>query len=634
MPFDPLLAEIVQANPAGPRVALRIGQPVGKSPDLDRILALPRRALPIDNPIAAEIWTSKIRRDRSEPCDCVARWGFCITKLNPVQGWALQEAHTSGGLLASIGVGGGKTGIDLLLAMAIPGVRAAALLVPPTLRAQLLLRDLPQWSAHFKLPNLAGGRDFVPGRPTLHVLSYNEISQPKNSDLFSRLGELNLIIADEAHSLSDIESARTKRFLRAFRRDQPVRLAAQSGTLTRRGVKDYGHLAALSLRENSPLPIAQPVLADWGRALDAGDWKQPYPAPPGELVRLCGEPEAKIEDETEQVRAGFQRRLAETPGVVVTYDASLPGCSIEITERALKMPPGLRDLIAQVQATKERPDGEWLTEMTEVYQVCDQLAAGFFYRWRYPRGESEKQIETWLAARKAWRKFITRELQNRSREQYDSPSLVMRAAIRYVHGYTHEGKHYPPGTVSGPLPSIYSEEWRTWEAIHKTVQPVRDAVWIDEFAVRDSLAWATERTGIVWVDHVEFAERLGLIARREKVDLPVYGGGPQASIDIVAERGKRSIVASIVAHGEGKNLQHAFCRNLVAHSPSAGKTWEQVIGRTHRPGQPSDLVTVEVYRYAATMRDAFSKALNDARYIEQTTGTKQRLNFATIAFGA
>lgn len=632
MPFDPYLSELVQGPPAKtPRAALRIGAEVGPSPDLDRILALPRRTLPIENPIAARIWTQRLRRERSTPCDCVARWGFCITELNATQGWALHEASETGGLVASIGVGGGKTGIDLLLAMAIPGVKVAALLVPPTLRAQLLLRDLPQWAAHFQVPNLAGGSDYVIGRPTLHVISYNEISQPKNSDLFSRLANLDLIIADEAHSLSDVESARTRRFLRAFQRTSPVRLAAQSGTLTRRGVADYAHLSALALRAGSPLPLAQPVVADWGRALDAGDWQQPYPAPPGALLSLCGEPEAQIEDDTEKARAGFQRRLAETPGVVVTYNASLPGCSIEISERALKMPSGLRDLIAQVQATKERPDGEWLTEATEVYQVCDQLSAGFFYRWRYPRGESEEQINLWLEKRKAWRKCITREL-GRARENYDSPSLIMRAAIRFQHGYTHEGVHYPPGTERGPLPTLWSPEWREWEAIHKTVQPVRDAVWIDEFAVRDALAWAVERPGIVWVDHVEFADRLGQIAKRERVDLPIYGGGKQASIDIVAERGKRSIVASIVAHGEGKNLQHAFWRNLVAHSPSAGKTWEQVIGRTHRPGQPSDVVSVEVYRYSETMRAAFSKALNDARYIEQTTGTKQRLNFATIAF--
>jgi hypothetical protein len=637
MSFDPILALqlTTQALRTIPRAALRIGPEVSDSEDLRRILSLPRRTIPVANPIAAEMWTSKLRRERSEPCDCLARWGFCITKLNAVQGWALQEASEVGGLVASIGVGEGKTGIDILLAMAVPGIRSAAVLVPPTLRAQLLLRDLPQWSAHFQIPNLAGGRDFVPGRPVLHVLSYNEVSLPKNSDLFSRIPDLDLLIADECHALSDLESARTKRFLRAFQhRSTPLKLGVQSGTLTRRGLKDFAHLTALSLRENSPLPLSRPVVDEWGKAIDSGDWQNPVPAPPGALLALCGEPEAKIEDDLERVRAGFQRRLAETPGVVVTRNADLPGCSVEIEERKLKLPLYLAEMIARVQDTSERPDGEELIEKIEVHQVCDQLASGFFYRYRYPHGESAELIDRWFAARKAWRKLVRQELQRRSSEGYDSPALVMRAAIRWIHGYTFEGHKIASKTVSGPLPVVDAPEWSKWSEIHKQVRPVRDAVWIDEFALRDSLDWARAKPGIVWVDHVEFAGRLGVVARREKVDLPIYLGGEQSSIDIVAEKGSRSIVASILAHGEGKNLQRAFWRNLVAHPPGSGKTWEQLIGRTHRQGQPSDVVSVEVYRYAATMRGAWSKALNEARYIQQTGGSAQRLCFATIGFEA
>ena len=77
----------------------------------------------------------------------------------------------------------------------------------------------------------------------------------------------------------------------------------------------------------------------------------------------------------------------------------------------------------------------------------------------------------------------------------------------------------------------------------------------------------------------------------EAGDFPFYGAGDVAAAGILQENGKRTVVASIKAHGTGRNLQ-AFCRNLVANPPSDGATWEQLLGRTHRQGQEADEVTV------------------------------------------
>lgn len=640
MIFDPsTVGDLIAVSQGRPQPKAYVGPEVPDSDDLRRVLALPRRRLAIDNPIAAKYWTQKLRRKRTDPCACVATWGHCITDLNPVQGWALEEASQAGGLLASIGVGGGKTGIDLLVAMAIPGVRTAALMVPSNLRAQLLKRDYPQWSEHFQLPNLAGGSEFTIGRPVLHVISYPELSLPKNSDLLDRIDNLDLVIADECHALADPTSARTGRFLRSFqRRTKRLLSVNQSGTLTKREIKDCAHLSALALAEGSPFPVSSPVVESWGRALDAESFRNPVPAPPGALLKFAGEPEAGIEDEVSKTRAGFQRRLAETPGVIVTYDPNLP-CSISIDERKLKMPQDLRAIIKTVQETSERPDGEELIEKIEVAATCNQLCSGFFYRWRYPRGESAEQIDAWFKARKAWRREVRAELNRAAKTDYDSPALIMRAAIRYFHGYhapdpknPTERIWFPPQTKNGPLPVFAASHWTEWERLHKTVQPVKDAVWLDEYMVRDSIAWAREHRGIVWYDHVEFADRLETIAKRERFDLPVFRGGNWANSNIILERGTRPIAASIAAHGEGKNLQHAFSENLIAHPPGSGKTWEQVIGRTHRPGQKADTVSVWVYRHHEILASSVSSAQNDARYIEELTGSKQRLNLANVGF--
>ena len=654
--------DLIDVAAGRPVARFRAGDPVAASEDLSRVRALPRRVLDVRDPLAAELWTKHLRRERSTPCDCVARWGFCITDLRPVQGWALEEASDAHGLVASIGVGDGKTGIDILLAMAIPGVRSALLLIPPNLRSQLLLRDLPQWSAHFKVPNLAGGSGFIAGRPMLHVITYNELSNVKNSDLLGRLA-IDLIIADEAHNLRDPGAARTIRFLRAFAKAPNIKFAALSGTLTTRSLKDYAHLSALALRERSPLPIHPPTVDEWSAALDATSPARPYLKAPGKLLALADEvEEPEHADETERARAGFQRRFADTPGVVVTLENTLRA-SLVIEARTVKLPrefdnaqrgdllpsfvqyveetiannrsPSIiHAAIGYVSDTGERPDGEELIEAIEIARCVRQLASGFFYRWTFPRGESVTQIELWRARRKAWRKEIREELQN-PRENYDSPGNITRAAIRWFEGYHYTDPSgartfYPPGTARGPLPTLAARHWLAWKEVHKTVEPRTEAVWLSDFLARDAIEWASEQPGIVWVEHDEFMTRAKRLAREAKINLGFFGGGKEASATIIQERGDRSIFASIKAHGEGKNLQHAFSRNLITQFPANGKTAEQLLGRTHREGQNADEVIAAVYRYHGTLIEDFNRATIDARYIEQTTGTRQKLNYAGI----
>jgi len=70
----------------------------------------------------------------------------------------------------------------------------------------------------------------------------------------------------------------------------------------------------------------------------------------------------------------------------------------------------------------------------------------------------------------------------------------------------------------------------------------------------------------------------------------------------------------------------------VTTSPTSGTVWEQLLGRTHRPGQEADEVTVDVYRHTLEMRSAVNKALRDADYQQTTTGNQQKLLSATYTF--
>ena len=568
--------------------------PVGPSEDLTRILALPRRVLDPADPKAAERWTAALRKTDA-PCDCKERWGFCIQQLMPIQGWALEEASHVGGLLGLVAVGGGKTGLDILLPLVVPGCKTAVLLIPPNLKHQLLARDLPQWSAHWKVPNLAGGRYFTQGLPTLHVVAYSELSSAKATDLLRRIRP-DLVIADECHQLKHRTAARTRRLLRQFSENPETRLCALSGTVTNRSLLDYGHLASHALGGRSPLPLHPSVLEEWAGALDA-ETAHTVAAPAGALRQLC--------TPLEHVRVGFRRRLVESPGVVATSESSL-GTSLVLDNRPLQTPPDVSLALEIVRDTWQRPDGEELTEAMQKARVCQELAAGVYLRWIWPRMEPEALILEWLDARKVWHKELREKLRFGG-EGMDSPLLCARAAARW---YAGERGH-------ATWASTY---WPRWQSIKDKCIPETEAVWVSDYLVRDAAGWAAESPGIVWYSNDAVGRKIAEIGK-----LPFFGPGAEASAAILRETGNRSIVASLRAHGEGKNLQ-VFNRCLFAQFPTNP---EQNIGRLHRPGQQADEVTAYFYRHTPELRDAFDTAWKRAQYVYSTTKMAQKLLVAS-----
>jgi hypothetical protein len=162
--------------------------------------------------------------------------------------------------------------------------------------------------------------------------------------------------------------------------------------------------------------------------------------------------------------------------------------------------------------------------------------------------------------------------------------------------------------------------------VRERPEPPSEAVWLSDFLVHESLRWvdtcSTAAPGIIWYQHVCVGEAIAAARRR----LPLYGAGADASKRLTHHDVKRQpvIVASMRAHATGKNLQE-FCRNLITTPPSGGLDWEQMLARTHRPGQQADEVWADVYVHTLETLGAFAKALEDARYIEQSQGQRQKL---------
>ena len=584
--------------------------PVADVSEIDRILALPRRAPPSmeEQTEMARAMTARLRYDPpGGKCACallrpevVARGqNPCITELRPIQGWYLTEAANNVGVLGAIAVGGGKTGIDILTPMVVEGCDLAVLLIPSNLKGQLL-NDYRIWRQHFKVPNLRGGPGgpYVTGRPKLEIFPYSHLSQPKNSVwLKARAKETpNLILlGDEVQAVKDVNSVRTYRFLNLFDEFPSTRLFCHSGSLISRSVLDATHLAALSLRDGSPAPIDKSVAEDWALALDPLVGNAASAAP--SLKRLCAEGETS--------RKAFHRRFVETRGVVATEDAGL-STKLEFRVRTPpKIPFAVEEALEDARLGK-RPDGEELDDAYEISACCKQVSAGFYLYWAFPRGEPEELILDWFAKRKAWGKELRQRLERRG-EFMDSPALLVEAAERY---------HL--GTDAGDAPTWRSVHWPAWAEIAGKVKPVTKVKWISDWLMKDAVEWGKQSPGIIWCLNDEPRQRIAQLG-----GFVQYGEGKKAEIEIQRERGDRTIVASIRAHGTGRNLQFAYNRNLFVQLPSDG--YEQYIGRTHRPGQPSDVVTVDWYQHTPEYVGSLEKGVEYAKFVRDTTGSAQKL---------
>ena len=248
---------------------------VSNSPDLERVLNLPRRDWETYAESAAALLTQKLKTPNG------------TQTLRPAQAASLIEIHDQRGLLGGQRVGAGKT-LTSFLASAVLESKEPLLLVPASLREKT---KHEYWEAkkHWKVGYLS-------------IVGYEELSLEKNKNLLFDLNP-DLIVADEAHKLKRLESGRTKRVNRYLEAHPDTVFVGLSGTITSKSLLDYWHLVLWALREGAPLPLKYPEARDWAWALDA-KVRPGERLSPGALKKF-GEP----------VREGFKNRLTSTPGV-------------------------------------------------------------------------------------------------------------------------------------------------------------------------------------------------------------------------------------------------------------------------------------------------------------------------------
>lgn len=498
-----------------------------------------------------------------------------LQTLRPIQALALHEL-TSGGVFGPIGVGEGKTLITLL-APTLIGAERPLLLLP----ARLVKKTEVELEAYAKHWNIT---------PPPTIRSYEWVGVAKNAEFINEFNP-DLVMADECQRLKNLKAAVTRRVMR-FVRKHKTRCLFLSGTITTKSLHDYWHLVKVCLPEQRlPMPRMWPELSEWADALDDNIQEQ-FRIDPGVLCDLG--PKDEI-DRLARARKGFQQRLRDTTGIVGTTQPSITA-TLTIELQHVKPPAEIEDALAKIRETWERPDGHQFADNLALRRYLRQVAQGFYYRW------IESPPKEWLSLRLEWVDYCRDVL--RHSQKYDTEFQVALAC--------RSGKLNDPGGI-----------YRKWWSVRGGFKPKSETVWLSDYMVRliqDDLK--KNDPTLVWAEHVEYEHVADVLGYKYFGEMGMCNGLAieQASPHV-------SHILSVPANYEGRNLQ-AWHRNLITSCPSSGAMCEQLLGRTHRPGQTAEEVTCRIIITTPEHQDAWDAALQNARYLEDTTGQKQKLLYA------
>ena len=607
---------------------------VEDSVEFQRVLNLPRR-----------VWDKEIlEKDLYKRISLAFRLPNGQQELRPIQAAALADAHDIRGLLGPIRVGEGKTLVSFLMAVVIQKIYRPVLILPAAL-IEKTWNEFQDYKRHWLChPSFATRAQFDQA-----VISYEKLGRDSGKDaLMQRLPDL--VIADECHRLRNRTAACTKRVERFFMANPEAIFCGMSGTITKRSIRDYWHLLRWALRDKMPLPRIEAEMEKWAEALDERRVDVLSRRDPGVLMQFCTEEErvkvtpkrsaplgrtdqmpqffGNLEDKLVTTREGYQRRLRETKGIICSPDTNLD-CSLMI--RRCSFDPG-EEIMEHLRVLREdwtTPNGDVLALPVDVWRHARELACGFFYRWD-PMPPAD-----WLQARKRWnwlvRQILTppqfREKKQLKREQGVQAAQLIDGAMYEQYKALHldspmqVGSAVARGVITDPNLVFAHNEWNRVKDSYK-INVV--AEWVSTRTLEYCAQWAEQnKTGILWTEHRAFGERL---AKTIGTGFCSNGGLDANGVAIESYSG-RTVVASVAANKEGRNLQ-AWYKNFIITAPPNGAIHEQLLGRTHRPGQLEDTVYVDWLCACAEQDEGFSQLMADAKYIQQTTGQSQKLLYA------
>lgn len=590
-------------------------------------------------------------------------------KLREVQvnlAWSYEQL---GGSIGPIGVGHGKTVLDLLcarIAHVKRGHRKVAICTDSALIDQLVDKDLPQARRWLNLDDCAfypvrgdlekRNKSVDHGLPGIYIIAYSTFSTTTGFELIKKIGATAWIL-DEAHKLSRAGAARTKRWITAVREIEEqlppehvgIEVVPLSGTITKKSIGDYAHLAQAALREGSPLPTSGAAISEFSNVIDAGsmtrgDSKREFTA----LLQWALHNGMKLTDTParlttqEIMREAFRYRMNSAPGVIATSDQSV-GCSIIIRWREPRMPDDeagtkMRQLMTNIVTVDETPDGDTIDWAIHRFKWLYELTSGFYNSLFWPsietlmqrKGVTHEEADELLKAaigHHALLQIYHKNLRNFLEMQHvpgcDSPMLVGGWIKRKLEA-SEKGTLY-----TGPqLPDRLVGAWKDAHEAYYDDLPQRESkpVRICDYRIKAAVEWAREaKHGIIWCYHPEVGKWCSEYLKAAGI---AHHHAPAGDNISIYKEG--IVVASMTAHGIGKNLQHQ-CQQLFLEWNREAAKLEQILGRTHRAGQMADEVTADVFVVNGFDLAMFNASLSDSDYIQSSTGQSQKLCFANYS---
>lgn len=630
--------------------------------EIERILALPY-SLNLD-----KSETDAISRLRllAEPYES----GY---RLFSEQASAITAYDQVAGGFFPVGVGWGKTGISVMVAEAAwrKGLRKIMLLLEPNIVGQLTLSDIPYWRRHTPVSvpfvNLGGltpktrRKRYETGRAACYIVPYSLLSLKDTLEMIEAINP-DLVIADECHNLRDLTTARTKCW-KHMMDERPREFVAMSGTITSKSIEDFRHLIAYALRDNCPLPLSTGMAMAWSKTIDADavvtgdhqsgpmeplvDWANEQIVRKSRMSALLGHKAKQrklIGPTVSGIREAFQMRLHSAPGVVSSPDsevkASLSIENYEVawdrnTEEWLR----LHHLMMNVQANIT-PNGDEIEHSIHIFKWMTELGAGFYNELTWPgapalserrrisEADAERALDLAMHAHKL-HQFYAKELRGFFETSPPHLATPMAVGLAISQGKTED--------MPGKLLVCY-DMWH--EAIKEAEEACgflleRDSrvVRVCDYKVKAAALWAQANyqvhgSALLWVYHREVAK--WLTEECKALDMPTAfcpaGANDRIKAQFDPDNGTADAVtiASIKAHGTGKNLQKAPAQ-LFVQWPRDAKRAEQTLGRVHRNGieRFRDHVTVNSMNLLPYDNVLFAACLNDAVYQHQTDSRRK-----------
>jgi hypothetical protein len=435
----------------------------------------------------------------------------------------------------------------------------------------------------------------------LFIMAWSQLRITDTDELLANIGP-QLIIADEAHSLSNKKSATYKRVNRWMVQNPETEFVCLSGTMGKKSLIDYYHLMQWALKDKCPMPETLIETMNWANIIDTSYNEYTSDGTLYPMLKWAQRDGIKVDRDIAGYRKSFNHRLATSHGCVFSVGEDDLGTSITFHNVPVEVPDDyegmeeLQRLIHQLHAEDLDPQGELVPLAFHKFKYDYELTAGFYNSLIWPDPED-------LSKRRKISVDDAEDLLERSKDYHRAHQDYNRVLRRWLHEYACEGLDTP--MLLGTSMLHHGAEkvgdelfnfWETQRAFDFDERLDRDAIAVRvcDYKVKACLEWIKklpkQRGGVViWFKRTEMGKWMFELLEKAGVDAVLCNASKQGGLNMNNEEYHKSkvMVASISAYKEGINAQGVEYMYFL-QMPREAHHLEQCIGRNHRTGTPYD----------------------------------------------